>query len=105
MVTRLCIQVGNTEQHVHFLWGQQGPDTPSAGRSVKSVISRQKVAVMVIDRLGTVRLEAVVGGGMAGGYLLLALIIQEGAFREVQLALRLTEHTTLLAAWGWEREL
>lgn len=48
MVTRFCIQVGNTKQHVHFLWGQQGPDTPSAGRSVKSVISRQKVAVMVI---------------------------------------------------------
>lgn len=103
MVTRLCIQVGNTEQHVHFLWGQQGPDTPSAGRCVKSVISRHKVAVTV-QLKGTVRLEAAVGGGKAGGYLLLTLIIQEGAFREVQLALRLTEHRTLLAAWGWERE-
>ena len=41
---------------------------------------------------------------MAGGYSLLALIIQVGAFWKVQLPLRLAEHMVLLRAWGWERE-
>lgn len=59
---------------------------------------------ITVQLLGTVRLEGAVGGGVAGGYSLPAFVIQVGAFREVQLALRLTEHTILLVAWGWDRE-
>lgn len=59
---------------------------------------------VTVQLLGTVRLEGAVGGGVAGGYSLPALVIQVGAFWEVQLALRLAEHTILLAARGWDRQ-
>ena len=86
MVTRLCIEVGKIEEHVHSLWYKQGPDTHSEGRYIERVLFLDGKRLSQSNEWGRVKLEVgVKGRGGSGGYSLLALIIQEGAFWEVQL--------------------
>lgn len=57
MVTRLCIKVGKTEEHMHSLWYQQGPGTVSAGRHIERVLFSDRKWLSQSNEWGRVKLE------------------------------------------------
>lgn len=64
------------------------------------VVSRQNVAVPVSGHSQTEGGSR--GRSGRGGYSLLAVIVEVGAFGKMQLPLRLDDHTVLVTAGGWE---